>query len=87
MKTGTGPNSMNKQNIKSRLEKLERKMAKPEIIVLTQDLNNPDLYMCSGEKLTRAQAERRFSGNDAFTVLWVSYRIEKPNQNEAQSEN
>lgn len=79
---------MNIQGLKSRLEKLERKMAtKPEIIVLTQDLNNPDLYMCSGEKLTRAQAERRFSKNDAFTVLWVNYRIEKPNQNTTQSEN
>jgi len=75
-------NNMENKSIKSRVASLEKFRRKRQTFVyLRQDYDNPDLFHYeSGENaevMTRAEAERRFSGDD-YMVIIVCYRKTEP---------
>ena len=68
---------MAKKSITTRIEALENFRSKKQtMIVLHQDLYNPDLFHYgkgpTAEIITRAEGKRRFFG-DEFLVLWICY--------------
>jgi len=68
---------MAKKSITTRIEALENFRSKKQtMIVLFQDLDNPDLFHYgkgpTAEIITRAEADRRFSGNE-YLVLLICY--------------
>ena len=68
---------MAKTSITTRIEALENFRSKKQtMIVLFPDLDNPDLFHYgdgpTAEIITRAEADRRFSGNE-YLVLLICY--------------
>ena len=68
---------MAKKSITTRIEALENFRSKKQtMIVLHQDLYNPDLFHYgkgpTAEIITRAEADRRFSGSE-YLVLLICY--------------